>query len=171
MSAARAARARLSRLLVEASVDLGALDALSAELRAQQAALHEPRPSRPILALASVDLHNYYTALESLFERIARHVDEAVPAGADWHVALVDQMAADLPPVRPAVIDTRQRAWLHELRRFRHFFRHAYAVELDPTRLREHVTALLEAHHDLADALERLLEFVRATREALPTDG
>jgi hypothetical protein len=106
MSAATAARARLSRLLLEASVDLGALRALSSELGAHVAALEAPSPARPILALISVDLHNYYTALESLFERTARHLDEAVPSGADWHVELVDQMAADLPPVEAARMHT-----------------------------------------------------------------
>lgn len=35
---------------------------------------------------------------------------------------------------------------LHELRKFRHFFRDAYVLELDPLRVREHAERLLRVH-------------------------
>ncbi len=45
-------------------------------------------------------------------------------------------MRLDVMPLRPAVIDDEAFEAPDELRRFRHLFRHAYGVRLDPLRLR-----------------------------------
>ena len=94
-----------------------------------------PRDKTIVLA---VNLHAYYTALETALERIARLLDESVPAGPTWHVYLVSQMSTEIPSVRPAVLPGGAGAELHELRKFRHFFRSAYVLELDPARTRAH---------------------------------
>jgi hypothetical protein len=171
VSPADPVRARLSRLLVECQVEQAALDRLAAELARYRADLGAADPGRPVQALVAVDLHDYFTAAEAFFERIARAVDGEVPAGPDSHRELIDQMAADLPPLRPPVITARQRTWLHGLRVFRHFFRHAYAIGLDPARLRGHADDLLAAHAGLAAGLREFLDFVRRTRDALPVSG
>jgi len=167
MSASNAVRARLSRLLLEAVEEIGALERISAELSEFHPALGIDPPGRPVLALVAVDLHDYYTAAETLFERIARAVDGSVPSGSESHLELVNQMAAELPPIRPAVLDSDTRRWLHDLRRFRDFFRHAYAVPLDAEHLRAHVDQLIRRDRDFRASLDTFLTFVRASRDAL----
>jgi len=49
-------------------------------------------------ALVAIDLHDYYTAAETLFERVARLLDGDVPGGDRWHRDLLQQMATDLLP-------------------------------------------------------------------------
>ena len=168
MSAASRARAALSRLLTEAPVELKALDRHASELAAFEDALSAEDVERPVAAVVAVDLHAYYTAAETLFERIARLVDDAMPSGDGSHQALVEQMAADIPPLRPAVVSRDTATWLHSLRSFRHFFRHAYSVELDARRLAEHARALAEHHRGFREELDLAITFVRQTREALP---
>lgn len=169
MSAATSTRTRLSRLLGEVRHEREAIERQADEVKSLAPKLQR-QPDRASLALIAVDLHGYYTALETLFERVARAIDGEVPVGIESHRELVEQMAADIPPLRPAVISTGTRGWLHVLRSFRHFFRHAYAVDLDPQRLSEHSDALLERHPTLCDELDAFLAFVERTRDALPAE-
>jgi hypothetical protein len=77
-------------------------------------------------------LHNLYGACEQLFELIARAFENRIDA-RQYHVDLLRRMRTEIEGVRPALLDsTELERDLHELRAFRHFFRHAYAVELNP---------------------------------------
>ncbi|HAI86658.1 MAG TPA: hypothetical protein DCL63_06695 [Firmicutes bacterium] len=53
-------------------------------------------------------------------------------------------------------------AWLDELRRFRHLFRHAYGAELDRERVKDLVIQTLEMRSTLDEELHRLEAFVEA---------
>ena len=90
---------------------------------------------RPTLAEAAVALHHAYGAIESALSRIARAIDDGLPEDSDWHQALLHTMALAIDKVRPAVLRLETRALLQRLLGFRHFFRHAYAIDLDGTRL------------------------------------
>ncbi len=162
-----AAKVRVGRLLREARVDLQALGRIEAELADARARLGEQPADRPLQALVAVDLHDLYTAIESLFERIARSIDGEVPAGADWHRGLVYQMAAEIPGLRPALLDDDDVALLDRVRGFRHcfrhFFRHAYGVALDAERLCEHADAWLAASGRPTRGVEAYLDALRAS--------
>ena len=81
---------------------------------------------------AALNLHDFYTGLERIFEQIASVVDKSVPSAHDWHRELVRQMAVDVPGLRSAVISTETARAIDEYRRFRHVVRNVYAFELDP---------------------------------------
>ncbi|MBM4321057.1 MAG: hypothetical protein FJ125_14170 [Deltaproteobacteria bacterium] len=168
MSPSDTVRARLSRLLAEAATELEALERIHSELAQYAPQLGSAAVGRPILALVAVDLHDYYTALETVFERVARLLDGDMPVGPDWHRELVEQMAAELPPLRAPVIGPGQRRWLHTLRNFRRFCRHAYAARLDPAQLESHAGSVLGEHSGLVASLGTLLEEVRQLRDSLP---
>lgn len=168
MTPAHDARIRLTRLLDEARIEGAALDTIAAGLAASEPALAAPAPGEASVALVAVRLHHYYTAVETLLERIARLFDESVPEGPTSHRDLLQQMASALPPLRPAVLDADVARRLHRLLGFRHFFRHAYDVPLDPRELARHASDLRELHPRLQAALVKFVEFARATRDALP---
>lgn len=88
----------------------------------------------------ALNLHGFYSGLERLFERIAVLVDDARPAGPDWHQTLLHQMAQEIPGVRPAVISESTRAKLDAYRSFRHVARNIYTFNLDPAKLNDLVT-------------------------------
>ena len=79
-------------------------------------------------------LHNLYCAYEELFEIVARYFENQVEPER-YHADLLRRMKLNIPGVRPALISEETYALLDELRRFRHFFRHAYGVDLDPERV------------------------------------
>jgi hypothetical protein len=83
----------------------------------------------------ALNLHGFYGGLERLFERIAVMVDDARPVGENWHQILLQQMAQEVPGVRPAVISESTRAKLDAYRSFRHVARNIYTFNLDPTKL------------------------------------
>ncbi len=101
-------------------------------------------PADRVFFLGSValNLHVFYSAVERLFELIARHVDRETPSGEVWHRTLLEAMARDLPESRPAVISTISLQELDRFRRFRHLVRNVYATNLLPEKMADLVAAL-----------------------------
>lgn len=158
-----ASRTRLARLLRELEVDRDALAARASEVRQLLSGWPADRAvDRLVLLALAVNLHGYYTALETLFERVARLLDEEIPTGASWHTDLLSQMQSAVPELRPAVLPGAVAADVHELRKFRHFFRNAYTVNFDPVLVKAHAERLLKVHGPQADALATLHEQLAA---------
>ena len=67
----------------------------------------------------ALNLHGFYAGVERIFELIAGTVDGSVPQGANWHQTLLQQMASEVPRVRPAVISEATRDALDMYRGFR----------------------------------------------------
>ncbi len=107
--------------------------------RALQAA--QQRPEDQDLYLDSVALnlhdflHDFYAGLERLFSLIASEIDGSLPTVPQWHRALLQQMGADIPSVRPAVLSEAVLRSLEEYLGFRHVVRSIYAFEFDRERL------------------------------------
>jgi hypothetical protein len=83
------------------------------------------------LDAAALNLHAFYSGIERLFELVARQIDEAMPAGANWHAELLAQMAAPVSGVRSPVVSTTLLAQLDRFRGFRHVVRNVYTYNLD----------------------------------------
>jgi hypothetical protein len=95
---------------------------------------------------SAVALHHPYGAVEAALSRTARAIDDGLPEGPEGHQAVLQVMALPVEAVRPVVLSTATLDRLQRLLAFRHFFRHACAIELDGSRLeelREHGVALL----------------------------
>ena len=78
----------------------------------------------------ALNLHGFYSSLERLFELVASGLDGFVPQGPDWHRSLLEQMAAERPGIRPAVISSATHARLEAYRGFRHVVRNLYGFQL-----------------------------------------
>jgi len=96
--------------------------------------LHADSDNDTLIVIA-YHLHNLYNAFENIFQNIAAFFENSVEDKGRWHSQLLERMCLDVMPLRPAVIDRAAYDALDELRRFRHLFRHAYGIELDPLRL------------------------------------
>jgi hypothetical protein len=83
----------------------------------------------------ALNLHGFYAGMERLFEMIAGSIDGRMPQGANWHQVLLEQMAAEQPHIRPAVISEETRCALDEYRGFRHVVRNVYSLNFDPVQL------------------------------------
>lgn len=112
--------------------------------------------------VVAASLHHYYSAIESLLERAMRAFGHALQAGPRWHMELLTLAATDVGETRPAVLGPASVGLLRELLAFRHFFRHAYAVDWDHDRLRHNVTVLQAATGPVREDVLRFVATLRA---------
>lgn len=105
-------------------------------------------------------LHNLYSAVENIFRNIAKAFGNHLDTRSGWHADLLDRMRLDLAPLRPAVIDDESFDQLDELRRFRHVFRAAYSIDLDPERMAFVLRKALALRESLPGQIEGFLSFL-----------
>jgi hypothetical protein len=162
-----------------ASDDAAIVRRLRAEIRADRDALAErcseveqfssdtePVPAERPGALA-LALDRAYTAMESILDRVARTLEGGAPTGADWHRSLLRNASLDIEGVRPAILSAESEPALDELRRFRHFVRHAYAAPLDWPRVRRASQVWLDALPRVQDDLDAFETFLTKLAEEL----
>ncbi|MEB3163199.1 MAG: hypothetical protein VKK80_08230 [Prochlorothrix sp.] len=85
--------------------------------------------------LAGYYLNNLYSAFENICLNIAQTFENQIDDRSRWHAALLKRMTLDIESIRPKLLSPATYTALDELRRFRHIFRNAYTLELDPQRL------------------------------------
>jgi hypothetical protein len=146
-------RAALERLRAEVRSDRAAIGRWLDELAGLELAAGA---SPATLAQAAWALHHAYSGVEAILERTTRTIEGGLPEGPDSHRALLDAAALDIEDIRPPLISRATLAGLHELRGFRHFVRHAYAVDLDPERLSDLRRRAVELRPGLETDLDRL---------------
>jgi len=166
VSPSQLARAELAALLAEVGDARRRLSEL-----AQEIANTDPgssgQPHRATLALLGVDLHSYYTTIEGLIERIVGALEGRTLEGPSTHIETIRHATRSLPQIRPAIFDAQRRESLDELRRFRHFFRHAYALSLRHAKLRRVLDLFPALHADLEADLSQFADFVQGLIDEL----
>jgi hypothetical protein len=162
MTGASLASADLRILLAEISTARGLLRQLAEEIEDVRQR-HPADVPREALALLAVDLHSYYTKLESLLERILVSFEGQVPRGESAHVGVLRVAALAVPGIRPAILGDPLREGLDELRKFRHFFRHAYALDLRADKLRSVLEPFSGTRRAVDLALETFADFIEDT--------
>lgn len=164
---AQAGTVQLSVLLSDLRRDRTAVAQHARELAELRADWPAVSGDRPRLVLSCVLLHAWYTGLEVIFERIARGLDRCVPRGDQSHKELLRQMATELPGLRPALFDEQAEVDLNLVLKFRHFFRHAYAVPYDAAKVLTEVERVVRLHAQLDRDLASLERFLEDTIAAL----
>ena len=151
----------LRRLAAQLRADTGDIERVSADLAANLAVVGEGPAS--VLECYGVGklVHDFYTAAERSFSRIAAELG-GLPRGARWHRELLADMALDILEIRPPVLREETRDRLDTFLRFRHIFRNLYAFNLQW----EKVKGLAEAVPEAWSALHTDLEgFVAALED------
>ena len=84
-----------------------------------------------MLELAGVAalLHNFYNGIENILKYVVQNLSFDLPEGDSWHRDLVNLATSE------KLIGESTAADLRPYLAFRHFFVHAYALDLQPERL------------------------------------
>jgi hypothetical protein len=92
---------------------------------------HDQLPRLSILELAGVStlIHNFYNGIENVLKQILKDRNISLPAGASWHKDLLNIS------VEKQIVSPSTRNVLGEYLAFRHFFIHAYALDLYPDKM------------------------------------
>jgi hypothetical protein len=150
--------AALAAQIEQAVIDLAGVDKRVNELLTQA----RQSSDRAYLEAAALYLHTFYSGVEQIFVDIAREIDENVPAHENWHMALLRQMAAEVPTRRPPVITIDSRHCLDEYRAFRHVVRNVYTFNLNPNRIAELADGLPACYQAVQHDLEQFRRFLLA---------
>jgi len=119
------------------------------------------------LQAAALNIQNFYTGTERIFEEIAKHIDGQLPVGASSHKELLEQMSLAIPETRPAVIQSTTTAKLNAYRGFRHVVIHIYAFELYPNRIQDLVIMLPETYALFVQDIQTFCQFLRDLNRSL----
>jgi hypothetical protein len=105
--------------------------------RAADRALEHPHDREFFLAAAALDMHGFYAGIERLLEQIASEIDGGPPTGRRRHRDLLDQMALEVPDVRPVALTFETVIALTNYLEFRHVVRNVYTFNLRAERVIE----------------------------------
>ena len=81
------------------------------------------------LAGVATFLHNFYNGTENIIKRILIDKGLVIPQGSSWHKELLNLAEAE------GIISNQLKVQLGEFLAFRHFFCHAYAIDLYAERM------------------------------------
>ncbi|HNS19554.1 MAG TPA: hypothetical protein PKH24_03600 [Sedimentisphaerales bacterium] len=106
-----------------------------------------------VLELAGVAtlLHNFYNGIENILKQVFLAKGISIPEGPAWHRDLLT--AAQEHQVLSQATAERLRQFMA----FRHFFSHAYALDLDPKRMEPLAADAAGVFQAVAHDVDRLL--------------
>jgi uncharacterized protein YutE (UPF0331/DUF86 family) len=82
-------------------------------------------------------LHNFYNGIENILKQILSSRKTGIPEGPSWHRELIELS------VKNGIISNKVKERLMEYLAFRHFFSHAYALDLYPCRMQPLVAGIV----------------------------
>lgn len=120
-------------------------------------------------------LHDFYTAVEDIFEMVAQDLDGGLPSGPAWHRRLLNSMSVPVEGVRPAWISKETVAWLNDYLSFRHAFRNVYGHRLEWSRMKPLLEQLPGRYNSLKQEISAftryLLDFADQLEQAELAEG
>ena len=97
------------------------------------------------LAGVAALLHNFYNALENILKQILKSKDVGLPSGASWHKEIL------ISAFDESIISESLTGKLKKFLAFRHFFSHAYALDLYPDKMEPLVLSAVDVFQQFLD--------------------
>lgn len=152
---------RLSVLRAEVRGQLNKIERVVVILE-ERASEWAPNDAATVESVA-YQVHNFYSATEDLMKIVANAFENSITDLSQWHTQLLNRMTLEIEGVRPALLTTETAALLHELRAFRHLFRHAYSTTLDFSRVEQNVVRARQVRTLLTRDVDAFFETLKVS--------
>jgi hypothetical protein len=100
-----------------------------------------------------------YSGMENIFKNIAKTFENNIEQDY-WHKSLLERMCLDIQDIRPALVSEGSFKYLNELRAFRHFFRHAYDIDIDKERFKIVADGVIALKASFEKDIKKFLSFL-----------
>ncbi len=104
------------------------------------------------LAGVATFIHNFYNGIENILKRIFKMYSLDIPSGSSWHIDLLNQSVAN------KIVSKEVRDRLTRFLGFRHYFTHAYALDLYVDKLEELVANILPTYNLFKQEINQFLK-------------
>ena len=104
------------------------------------------------LAGTAALLHNFYNGVENILKQVFQFKGLSLPSGESWHRDLL-LIAIEQKIISQGVADSLKRFLA-----FRHFFSHAYALDLYPDKMEPLATDALQVFASFLDEINRVTD-------------
>ncbi len=108
----------------------------------------------------ALNLHGFYSGIEKVFVLIAENLDNSLPQGENWHQLLLQQMADEVPGIRPALISKNTLGVLNKYRGFRHVVRNVYTYQFDSAKVEKLVEEITEVYNQVSTEIIAFTDFL-----------
>lgn len=112
-------------------------------------------------AAAAFEINRIYNILEKAFERLCESFENHLEKTGRYHDSLIERVTLELKGIRPAFLPSDAVRDVRELKGFRHLFRHAYDLDLDPVRVTAAAENAARCVEGFGDWCRLFLETVR----------
>ena len=129
-------RNKIIDLIAEIADELKSIDMIASEIDDVWNSIPKNKKKKKIYEESiALKLHNFYTACERIFRRIANDINGGTGKSIDWHKRLLHSMTLELKGVRPPVLLKETENSLMDFLGFRHTIRNIYGFQIDSERL------------------------------------
>lgn len=115
-------------------------------------------PDRPLSTLSQLELagvaallHNFYNGIENIVKQVFQEKSFPIPQGESWHRDLL------LAAAEKSIISDLLLNNLKQYLAFRHYFSHAYALELFPERMEPLVKDAVALFNEFKQQIDRII--------------
>ena len=115
-------------------------------------------PNRPLSTLSQLELvgvaallHNFYNGIENIVKQVFQEKSFPIPQGESWHRDLL-LAAAEKNVISDLLLNN-----LKQYLAFRHYFSHAYALELFPERMEPLVKDVVAIFNGFKQQIDKII--------------
>jgi hypothetical protein len=115
-------------------------------------------PDRPLSTLSQLELagvaallHNFYNGIENIIKQVFQRKSFPIPQGESWHRDLLIT-ASEKSIISDSLLNSLKRYLA-----FRHYFSHAYALELFPQRMEPLVKDAEAVFNELKEQIDKTI--------------